>query len=139
MDKSGGSKANCSTFADTTIVEITKSVDAQQISLTAVGNGGTCADEGKTLVTDNKAIVVAAGASRPDRALRLHSPRRKPPAYSASGDNRFLCGPRHSQVSRQCFDYKRQASYKQAKGKYDSAKKHDTIRHKNYDVIMITS
>ena len=41
MDKSGGSKADCPTFADTTIVKITKSVDAQQISLTAVDNGGT--------------------------------------------------------------------------------------------------
>jgi hypothetical protein len=72
MNKSGGSKADCSTFADTTIVKITKSVDAQQISLTAVDNGGTCADEGQTIATDNKAIVVAAGASRPDRCDYTH-------------------------------------------------------------------
>ena len=45
IDKSGGSKADCSTFADTTIAEITKSVDAQQKTLAAVDNGGTCADK----------------------------------------------------------------------------------------------
>ena len=47
IDKSGGSKADCSTFADTvtTIAEITKSVDAEQTILAAVDNGGTCADK----------------------------------------------------------------------------------------------
>jgi len=44
MDRSGGSKADCSTFADTTIAETTKSVDDRQTIL-VVDNGGTCADK----------------------------------------------------------------------------------------------
>ena len=85
MDKSGGSKADCSTFADTvtTIAEITKSVDAEQTILAAVDNGGTCADEGQPLLTDNKAAVVAAQADLTAATAHREGNR-------LQGDSRFL-------------------------------------------------
>merc|ERR1712166_970882 len=62
MTKSGGSKADCGTFARTTVSDIDTAVSSQQGVLNDVGNGDDCAALGQTLVTSTKAAVVAAQA-----------------------------------------------------------------------------
>merc|ERR1711957_1012951 len=62
MTKSGGSKADCGTFASTTVSDIKTAVSSEQEELNAVANGDECAALGQTLVTSTKAAVVAAQA-----------------------------------------------------------------------------
>ena len=62
MTKSGGSKADCGTFARTVVSDITTTVSTQQDVLEALDNGDGCAALGQTLVTSTQAAVVAAQA-----------------------------------------------------------------------------
>ena len=124
MTKSGGSKADCSTFADTTIAEITKSVDAQQAILAAVDNGkgdDGCAAQGQTLVTSTKDAVVAAQADLTAKTKEAKTAlAAKETACTATVP--FSVNLDTLEASNQCFQYTQQGSYEQAKAKCDSAK-----------------
>merc|ERR1712166_738725 len=62
MTKTGGSKADCGTFARTTVADIKTAASSQQGVLDLVANGDDCAALGQTLVKSTKAAVVAAQA-----------------------------------------------------------------------------
>merc|ERR1712166_1641874 len=57
-----GSKADCGTFARTTVADIKAAALSQQNILNDVANGDDCAAKGQTLVAKTKAAVVAAQA-----------------------------------------------------------------------------
>ena len=124
MTKSGGTKADCGTFADTTIAAITEAVAAQQKILGAVDNGkgdDGCAVQGQTLVTSTKAAVVAAQADLTAKTEEAKTAlAAKETACTATVP--FSVNLDTLQVNSQCFDYREQASYKQAKAKCVSAK-----------------
>merc|ERR1711865_1101757 len=60
MTKSGGSKADCGTFARTTVADIKTAASSQQEILNDVANGDNCAALGQTLVTSTEVAVVSA-------------------------------------------------------------------------------
>lgn len=62
MTKSGGSKADCGTFARTVVSDITTTVSTQQDVFEALDNRDGCAALGQTLVTSTQTAVVAAQA-----------------------------------------------------------------------------
>ena len=88
MTKSGGSKADCGTFASTTVSDIKTAVSSEQEELNAVANGDECAALGQTLVTSTKAAVEAAQVdAATKRGLHLAAT-----ARTCSARRRFLCG-----------------------------------------------
>jgi hypothetical protein len=113
MTKSGGSKADCGTFASTTVSDIGTTVSSQQTALNALDNGDGCAAMGQTLVTSTKAAVVSAQAvvvtkeSEASAALAA-----KNTACSASVD--FSVGLELLEAN-SCYDYTSQVGYTQAK------------------------
>merc|ERR1712166_1147077 len=113
MTKSGGSKADCGTFARTTVSDIDTAVSSQQGVLNDLDNGDGCAALGQTLVTSTKAAVVSAQAvmvtkqSEASAALTA-----KNIACTASVD--FSVGLELLQADT-CYDYTSQAGYTQAK------------------------
>merc|ERR1712195_455323 len=113
MTKSGGSKADCGTFARTTVSDIDTAVSSQQGVLNDVGNGDDCAALGQTLVTSTKAAVVAAQAvvvtKQGEAATALSA---KTTACSAGVD--FSVGLELLEAET-CYDYTSQTGYTQAK------------------------
>merc|ERR1712166_621959 len=113
MTKSGGSKADCGTFARTTVSDIDTAVSSQQGVLNDVANGDDCAALGQTLVTSTKAAVVAAQAvvvtKQGEAATALSA---KSTACSASVD--FSVGLELLEAQT-CYDYTSQTGYTQAK------------------------
>merc|ERR1712195_278079 len=68
MSKSGGTEADCRTFATTTIATTKESIEAMQKTLDAVDTGAECAQEGQevvasTQITDNKKGAAATALS----------------------------------------------------------------------------
>merc|ERR1712166_990797 len=118
MTKNGGTEAQCSTFASTTVDTITKAVAAQQGILAAIATGDECADEGQDEVTSSKANVVTAEADLTAKqgavATALSA---KNTACAATVD--FSVNLDTLQVN-ECFDYKTQDSYIQKKNVCDS-------------------
>merc|ERR1711865_1123544 len=117
MTKSGGSKADCGTFARTTVSTIDTDVSSEQGVLNEVANGDDCAAEGQTLVTSTKDKVVAAQAvvvtKQGEAADALSA---KNTACSAGVD--FSVGL-EALESQTCFDYTSQTGYTQAKATCD--------------------
>merc|ERR1712195_452846 len=119
MTKSGGSKADCGTFARTTVADIDTAVSSQQGVLNDVANGDDCATLGQTLVTSTKAAVVAAQAvvvtKQGEAATALSA---KNTACSAGVD--FSVGLELLEAET-CYDYTSQTGYTQAKAACVSA------------------
>jgi len=117
MTKSGGSKADCGTFARTTVSTIDTDVSSEQGVLNEVANGDDCAAEGQTLVKSTKDKVVAAQAvvvtKQGEAADALSA---KNTACSAGVD--FSVGL-EALESQTCFDYTSQTGYTQAKATCD--------------------
>merc|ERR1712166_1597156 len=113
MTKSGGSKADCGTFARTTVSDIDTAVSSQQGVLNALDNGDGCAAMGQTLVTSTEAAVVAAQAvvvtKQSEASAALSA---KNTACSASVD--FSVGLELLEAD-SCYDYTSQTGYTQAK------------------------
>merc|ERR1711865_956090 len=119
MTKSGGSKADCGTFASTTVSDIKTAVSSEQEELNAVANGDECAALGQTLVTSTKAAVVAAQADVVTKqGLAATALTAKTTACSAGVD--FSVGLELLE-SETCYDYTTQTGYTQAKATCDSA------------------
>merc|ERR1712166_1049676 len=119
MTKSGGSKADCGTFASTTVSDIKTAVSSEQEELNAVANGDECAALGQTLVTSTKAAVVAAQADVVTKqGLAATALTAKKAACSAGVD--FSVGLELLE-SETCYDYTSQTGYTQAKATCDSA------------------
>merc|ERR1712166_1269254 len=119
MTKSGGSKADCGTFASTTVSDIKTAVSSEQEELNAVANGDECAALGQTLVTKTKAAVVAAQADVVTKqGLAATALTAKTTACSAGVD--FSVGLELLE-SETCYDYTSQTGYTQAKATCDSA------------------
>merc|ERR1711865_639352 len=110
MTKSGGTKADCGTFASTTVSDIDKAVSSEQKVLDLVANGDNCAAEGQTLVKKTKADVV----TKQDLAATALTA--KNAACSAGVD--FSVGL-EALESQTCFDYTSQTGYTQAKATCD--------------------
>merc|ERR1712195_223307 len=119
MTKSGGSKADCGTFASTTVSDIKTAVSSEQEELNDVANGDECAALGQTLVTKTKAAVVAAQADVVTKqGLAATALTAKTTACSAGVD--FSVGLELLE-SETCYDYTSQTGYTQAKATCDSA------------------
>merc|ERR1712086_33789 len=119
MTKSGGSKADCGTFASTTVSDIKTAVSSEQEELNDVANGDDCAAEGQTLVTKTKADVVSAQADVVTKqGLAATALTAKKAACSAGVD--FSVGLELLE-SQTCYDYTSQTGYTQAKATCDSA------------------
>merc|ERR1711865_111022 len=119
MTKSGGSKADCGTFASTTVSDIKTAVSSEQEELNDVANGDECAALGQTLVTKTKAAVVAAQADVVTKqGLAATALTAKTTACSAGVD--FSVGLELLE-SETCYDYTTQTGYTQAKATCDSA------------------
>merc|ERR1712028_185436 len=118
MTKNGGTEAQCSTFASTTVDTITKAVSSQQGILNALRRGNACADQGQDEVTEMKANVVTAEADLVAKqgavATALSA---KDTDCAATVD--FSVNLDTLQVN-ECFDYKTQDSYIQKKNVCDS-------------------
>merc|ERR1712195_332346 len=112
MTKTGGSKADCGTFARTTVADIKTAASSQQEILNDVANGDDCAAKGQTLVTKTKAAVVAAQAvvvtKQGEAADALSA---KSTACSARVD--FSVGLELLEAQT-CYDYTSKASFTQA-------------------------
>merc|ERR1711865_1199239 len=113
MTETGGSKADCGTFARTTVADIKTAASSQQEILNDVANGDDCAALGQTLVTKTKAAVVAAQAvvvtKQGEAADALSA---KSTACSARVD--FSVGLELLEAQT-CYDYTSQTGYTQAK------------------------
>merc|ERR1711865_117520 len=119
MTKSGGSEADCKTFASTTVSDIKTAVSSEQGELNDVANGDECAALGQTLVTSTKADVVAAQADVVTKqGLAATALTAKSTACSAGVD--FSVGLELLE-SETCYDYTSQTGYTQAKATCDSA------------------
>jgi len=133
MTKSGGSKADCGTFARTTVADITTAVSTQQNVLDVLDNGDGCAAMGQTLVTSTKAAVVAAQAvvvtKQGEAATALAT---KNTACSAPVG--FSVGLEALDANA-CYDYTRQTGYTEAKATCDSA----TTSLKTADANVVTA
>merc|ERR1712028_194625 len=119
MTKSGGSEADCKTFASTTVSDIKTAVSSEQGELNDVANGDECAALGQTLVTSTKADVVAAQAdvvTKQDLAATALTA--KNAACSAGVD--FSVGLEALEAN-SCYDYTSQTGYTQAKATCDLA------------------
>merc|ERR1712028_200009 len=118
MTKNGGTEAQCSTFASTTVDTITTAVSSQQGILNAIRRGNACADQGQDEVTEMKANVVTAEADLVAKqgavATALSA---KDTACAATVA--FSVNLDTLQVN-ECFDYKTQDSYIQKKNVCDS-------------------
>merc|ERR1711865_800499 len=118
MTKNGGTEAQCSTFASTTVDTITTAVSSQQGILNAIRRGNECADQGQDEVTSSKANVVTAEADLVAKqgavATALSA---KDTACAATVA--FSVNLDTLQVN-ECFDYKTQDSYIQKKNVCDS-------------------
>ena len=118
MAKSGGSKADCGTFASTTVQTITTAVSTQQGILGALENGNNCAALGQTLVTSTKAAVVAAqgdlSAKNGEAKAALDAKE-----TSCSATVGFSVGLELLESNAQCYDYTSQTGYTQAKAACD--------------------
>ena len=121
MTKTGGSKADCGTFARTTVADIKAAALSQQGVLNAVANGDDCAAKGQTLVKSTKAAVVAAQAvvvtKQGEAADALSA---KSTAYSARVN--FSVGLELLE-SQTCYDY--------------TSKEHPTRCHPLYDYLLL--
>merc|ERR1711865_835255 len=119
MTKNGGTEAQCSTFASTTVDTIKAAVSSQQGILNALANGDECAALGKPLVTSTKDAVVAAQAvvvtKQGEAATALA---KKDTACSAGVD--FSVGLEALEAN-SCYDYTSQTGYTQAKATCVSA------------------
>merc|ERR1712166_1217763 len=119
MTKTGGSKADCGTFARTTVADIDTDVSSEQGVLNEVANGDDCAALGQTLVKSTKADVVAAQAvvvtKQGEAADALSA---KSTACSARVD--FSVGLELLEAQT-CYDYTSKASFTQAKATCDSS------------------
>merc|ERR1711865_1324345 len=119
MTKTGGSKADCGTFARTTVADIKTAASSQQEILNDVANGDDCAAEGQTLVKSTKAAVVSAQADVVTKqGLAATALTAKSTACSAGVD--FSVGLELLE-SETCYDYTSQTGYTQAKATCDSA------------------
>merc|ERR1712166_520516 len=133
MTKSGGSKADCGTFASTTVSDIKTAVSSEQEELNAVANGDDCAAEGQTLVKSTKADVVSAQADVVTKqGLAATALTAKSTACSAGVD--FSVGLELLE-SETCYDYTSQTGYTQAKATCDSA----TTSLKTADAAVVTA
>merc|ERR1711865_1152314 len=118
MTKNGGTEAQCSTFASTTVDTITTAVSSQQGILNAIRRGNECADKGQDEVTSSKANVVTAEADlTAKRGLAATALSAKDTDCAATVD--FSVNLDTLQVN-ECFDYKTQDSYIQKKNVCDS-------------------
>ena len=118
MTKSGGTKADCGTFASTTISTIDSAVSSEQGVLNALENGNNCAALGQTLVTSTKAAVVAAqgdlSAKNGEAKAALDAKE-----TSCSATVGFSVGLELLESNAQCYDYSSQTGYTQAKAACD--------------------
>merc|ERR1712166_1466879 len=118
MTKSGGSKADCGTFASTTVSDIGTAVSSQQTVLDALDNGRGCAALGQTLVTSTQAAVVSAQADVVTKqGLASDALAAKTAACSASVEFDVNLDA----LANSCYDYTSEASFTQAEAACDSA------------------
>merc|ERR1712195_453939 len=118
MTKSGGSKADCGTFASPTVSDIGTAVSSQQTVLDALDNGRGCAALGQTLVTSTQAAVVSAQADVVTKqGLASDALAAKTAACSASVEFDVNLDA----LANSCYDYTSEASFTQAEAACDSA------------------
>ena len=120
VSSSGGSEADCETFANDTIADIKATVDEQQNFVDAVPNGELCAAEGQeevimaknateTAKTEAEAAEKALNTTETDKARICTAGVDLPTVYL-------------NQLQNSCFNYEDILAYKVAKGKCKDAK-----------------
>ena len=118
--KSGGTKADCRTFATTTISTIKTDVQSAQATLEAVDTGSGCAQEGQTIVTQDRSALSTAQdnlvTKQGEAATALSA---KNTACSADVDFTVPLG--HLKVNSACYDYTNKASFTAAEASCVSA------------------
>jgi len=109
MTKSGGTEADCRSFATTTIASIKAEVTSEQGILNAVDTGSGCAQEGQTLVSSTQVTLTAAQAdlvAKQDTAASALST--KNTACSASV---AFAVNLDTLQAKTCYDYTSEATY----------------------------
>merc|ERR1712166_475487 len=117
--KSGGSKAECGTFARTTVQDITNAVSSEQGVLDAVDTGDSCAALGQDEVQAEEAKVAAAKVVVQDaEAVVVSKEAAKEAAASATYEVTFDL---MSTEQPTCMDITGQSSYQAVKNTHDGA------------------
>merc|ERR1719272_1033649 len=109
---SGGSAADCTAFATTTIADIETEVSAQQALVNALDNGDDCAAEGQTLVSTEQGNVATA-LSNLATATQTAADARDAKVTTCSASVPFAVNLDVLKTN-SCFDYTSQATYTSA-------------------------
>merc|ERR1740117_159420 len=109
---SGGSAADCTAFATTTIAAIETEVSAQQALVDALDNGDDCAAEGQTLVSTEQGNVATA-LSNLATATQTAADARDAKVTTCSASVPFAVNLDVLKTN-SCFDYTSQATYTSA-------------------------
>ena len=106
---SGGTAADCTAFATTTIAAIETEVSSQQALVDALDNGDDCASEGQTLVTTEQANVATA-QSNLDTATQAAADAHSAKDATCSQSVPFAVNL-DALKTNSCFDYTSEATF----------------------------